>query len=139
MPPLSSQLLHRVLDTASTLAALDGDALDDGLPVLGQLLGADLVTYHRFDLLARTEESVPSRFALLGSCSRLIVLCVSGSAGARSGAKMATIAITMIMTAPTSAGLFRLNERHARCRCETSFGSSWVLPLPATAVCAVAI
>lgn len=58
MPPLSSQLLRRVLDTASTLAALDGDALDDGLPVLGELFGADLVTYHRFDLLARTEESV---------------------------------------------------------------------------------
>lgn len=58
MPPLSSQLLRRVLDTASILAALDGDALDDGLPVLGELLGADLVTYHRFDLLARTEESV---------------------------------------------------------------------------------
>ena len=55
---LSSQLLRRVLDTASTLAALDGDALDDGLPVLGQLLGADLVTYHRFDLLVCTEESV---------------------------------------------------------------------------------
>lgn len=58
MSVLPSQLLRRVLDTASTLAALDGDALGEGLPVLGQLLGADLVTYHRFDLMSRSEDSV---------------------------------------------------------------------------------
>ena len=96
VPPLSSQLLHRVLDAASALAALDGDALDGGLPVLGELLGADLVTYHRFDLLARTEESVvcpeealhearrwPDYRTHLGQDPLLAHYATTGDAGAR--------------------------------------------------------
>ena len=103
---LSSQLLHRVLDTASTLAALDGDALDDGLPVLGRLLGADLVTYHRFDLLTRTEESVvcpeealhearrwPDYRTHLGQDPLLAHYATTGDAGARRLSDVAEVGV----------------------------------------------
>lgn len=106
MPLLSSQVIRRVLDTASTLAALDGDALDEGLPVLGTLLGADLVTYHRFDLVTRTEESVvcpeevlhqarrwPDYRAHLGQDPLLRHYAATGDAGARRLSDVAETAV----------------------------------------------